>query len=191
VFADLHGIKHDLPAHGTSREPYRNMEEVVEEIALRLPSRHDVVGWSLGGSLALLLALRFPSKVRRLILLGTSPHFGGAWSEKNLRAFRLMIRRRGVSAYREMITSGFEDRVEEGSALRMLEDYIALDLRPIIPLIEKEVFILQGERDQIVPVREALTLHNLLKRSKLIILPGGHFPAEDEKAAVSALLKGC
>jgi len=189
VFTSLHGIKYDLPAHGTNGEPYRSMEETVESIALRLPGKHDVVGWSLGGSVAILLALRFPSKVRRLILLGTSPCFGRAWSEKNLRAFRLMVRRRGASAFREMVTDGFEDYVEEGSALRMLDDYIALDLRPLIPLIEKEVFILQGERDQIVPVREAFTLHNLFKRSKLIILPGGHFPAEDEKAAVSALLK--
>jgi len=72
VFEGLRGIKPDLPAHGSNAKSYTSLRDVVTEIALSLPSRHDVVGWSLGGSIALLLALHFPSKVRRLFLIGTS-----------------------------------------------------------------------------------------------------------------------
>jgi len=190
VFAGLPGIKPDLPAHGRNTEPYTCLEEVVRNIALSLPSRHDVVGWSLGGSLALLLALRFPSKVGRLILLGTSPYFAGAWSRANLRAFKGMVRKRGINAFREMVAEDFEDRIEEEGALRMLEDYLHLDLRAQIPFLDKEVVVIHGERDPVVPLREAFLLHNLLRRSKLIILPGGHFPSENEKAVVSSLLAG-
>jgi len=190
VFEGLRGIKPDLPAHGSNAKSYTSLRDVVTEIALSLPSRHDVVGWSLGGSIALLLALHFPSKVRRLFLIGTSPYFRGAWSESNLRAFRMMVRRKGVRAFREMICPDFNDRVEERSALKMLEDYMNLDLRSSIPYIDREVYLLQGARDSVVPVGEAFLLHNLLKRSKLIILPGGHFPAEHEKITLSSLLKG-
>lgn len=188
VFAGLPGIKPDLPAHGRNTNPYTCLDDVVRDIALSLPSRHDVVGWSLGGSLALLLALRFPSKVGRVILLGTSPYFGGAWSRANLRAFRSMVRKRGIGAFREIVAGGFEDHVEEEEALRMLEDYINLDLRARIPFLDKEVVVVHGERDTVVPLREAFLLHNLLRRSKLIILPGGHFPSENERAVVSSLL---
>ncbi len=190
VFKSYKGIKVDLPAHGMNRERYLSFERMVEDIALKLPSRHDIVGWSLGGTVALLLALKFPDKVRKLFLIGVSPYFRGAWSATNLRAFRMMIKRRGISAFRELaFGKGFDDFLEEESAMKMLDDYINLDLRYRIPYIRKEVFILQGEDDRIVPVKESLKLHNLIKGSKLIILPGGHFPAEDEKSLFSALLK--
>ncbi|MDQ7082199.1 MAG: hypothetical protein Q9N34_03805 [Aquificota bacterium] len=71
----------------------------------------------------------------------------------------------------------------------MLEDYIEMDLRDRASLLRKKTFILQGEEDRIVPPLEALKLHSLIKGSKLITLPGGHFPAEDERSLLSTLLK--
>jgi len=190
VFSSLPGIKVNLPSHGDNREPYRDLDSLVKEIALSLSSYHDVVGWSLGGSVALLLALRFPSKVRRVFLVGTSPYFKGAWSEKNIRAFRMMIRRRGIEAFRKIAyPKEFSDHVEGEGAMRMLEDYIELDLRSKLPYLKKEAFILQGIEDNVVPVGEAFKLHNLIKGSKLILLPGGHFPAENERSLLTKILK--
>ena len=190
IFGSLKGIKVDLPAHSSDPEPYEGFDKMVGRLALSLPGEHDVIGWSIGGSVALMLALRFPKKVRRLFLIGTSPFFGGAWPERNLKAFRLKIRKEGISIFRRMAyPKPFEDSLSEEGAMRMLEDYIRLDLRGKLPLLRREVFILQGEGDLIVPVREAFKLHSLIKRSKLIILPGGHFPAEDERSLLSALLK--
>jgi pimeloyl-[acyl-carrier protein] methyl ester esterase len=192
IFGKIGGIKPDLPAHGGSKEPYRSLEETARSIALSLPAKHDVVGWSLGGTIALLIALLFPQKVERLFLVGTSPFFRIAWSEKNLRAFKLRIRREGVRSFRRMAyPSDFRDGLEEEVALRILEDYINTDLRDRITSIKKRTYILQGEKDPIVPVEEAFKLKTLIKGSKLIILPGGHFPAEDETGLLSTLLKVC
>ena len=190
VFKSLQGIKPDLPAHGSSTKPYRGFDRLVEDLALSLPGSHDVIGWSLGGSVALLLALRFPFKVRRLFLIGTSPFFGRAWPERNIKAFKLRVRREGISAFRRTAyPKMFEDDLSEEEAMRMLDDYVDLDLRGVLPFLNKEVFILQGERDTVVPVREAYKLRSLIRGSKLIILPGGHFPAEDERSLLSSLLK--
>lgn len=189
VFGNLEGIKVDLPSHGSSRDAYESFEKTVERLALSLPGKHDVVGWSLGGSVALMLALRFPTKVRRLFLIGTSPFFGGAWPERNIRALKLRIKREGIHVFRKMAyPKPFEDSMGK-EALRMLEDYVRLDLRSRLPFLKKEVFILHGREDSVVPVREAFKLHNLIKGSKLIILPGGHFPAGDERSLLSTLLK--
>ncbi len=190
VFGSLQGIKPDLPAHGRGGDNYRGLDKLVEDIAVSLPSCHDVVGWSLGGSLALLLALKFPSKVRRLFLIGTSPFFGGAWDRTNLRAFKLMIKRKGVEEFRKRaFPKPFRSRFSSQVGMRMLEDYISLDLRKKLPFLRKKVFIIHGEKDPITPVKEALTLHNLIKGSKLIVLPGGHFPFEDERCLLSEVLK--
>jgi len=190
VFGRCSGIRVDLPGHGQNTEPYRGLQDFVRSVAVSLPGKHDVVGWSLGGSLALMLALRFPSKVNRLFLIGTSPFFGGAWSERNIRAFRVKIRKEGVNSFRRMAyPKKFEDSLRKEDAFRILDDYINLDLRGLLPFLSKKAAIIQGEKDQIVPVREALKLHNLIKGSKLIILPGGHFPAEDETGLLSTLFK--
>jgi pimeloyl-[acyl-carrier protein] methyl ester esterase len=190
VFKGFRGIKPDLPGHGTNTEPYTSFVEMAKRIALSLPSRHDVVGWSLGGSVALMVALLFPSKVNRLFLIGTTPYFRGAWREANIRAFRLMIKREGVRAFRRMaLGEAFEDRVETDSALRMLEDYLNLNLVNLLPLLRAETFIIHGSLDRVVPLKEAFRIKNLVKKGKLIILPGGHLPVRDEGDFIRKVFK--
>lgn len=190
VFDRFSGIKVDLPGHGRNTKPYTGFMDMVKDIALSLPSNHDIVGWSLGGSVALMVAFLFPSKVRRLFLIGTTPFFKKAWREANIRAFRVMVKRRGVEAFREIaLEDPFTDRVETGTAMRMLEDYINLDLTDLLPLIRVETYIIHGEEDRIVPLKEAFRLKNLLRRSKLIILPGGHLPVRHEGDFISKVFE--
>ncbi len=189
VFKNFRGIKIDLPSHGKNKRRYESFYKTVEEIALSLPSKHDIVGWSLGGSVAILLAHMFPQKVNRLILIGTSPFFKLAWNESNLRAFRMLIKRKGLKAFRDMVIKGFEDYADVEGCMKMLDDYINLDLRDMVPLIDKEIFIVQGVTDNIVPVKEAYKLYNLSRRAKLIILEGNHLPVRDEGSLISSLFK--
>ncbi|AAC07858.1 alpha/beta fold hydrolase [Aquifex aeolicus] len=190
VFNDFHGIKYDLPGHGKNKNPYESIEKVVEEIGKIATSKHDVVGWSLGGSLALLFAYRYPEKVNRLILIGTTPHFKGAWSEKNIRAMKLLIKKKGIKAFRELAYGKFEDFFDEEQGMRFLEDYVNLNLYTVLPYIKKEVYLIHGVSDRIVPYSEAYKLHRALKCSKLILLGGGHFPVRNEEHLRKAILKG-
>ena len=190
VFSAVEGIKPDLPGHGNNKDRYRGFEKLAEDIAFRLPAKYRIVGWSLGGSLALILALKFPAKVKELVLIGTSPFFGGAWDERNLRAFKLRVKKEGVAFFRKLaFPKPFEDTVELSVCLRMLEDYIRLDLRNALPYLKSRVFVIHGENDSVVPVEDAFKLHTLIKDSKLIILPGGHFPFENERSLLSTVLK--
>ena len=67
----------DLPGHGRSEivQPY-TLELLVDKLALALPecSCH-LVGWSLGGVIALRLAEKYPHKVKSLVLIASNPHF--------------------------------------------------------------------------------------------------------------------
>ena len=66
----------DLPGHGLSPacEP-GTLDHLVEIVMEILPERCMLGGWSLGGQIAMELALREPQRVQKLILISTTPCF--------------------------------------------------------------------------------------------------------------------
>ena len=189
IFKDFRGIKYDLPGHGKNKKPFKGFEEVLKELALITGKNHDVVGWSLGGSVALLFALKFPQKVNRLFLIGTTSHFAGAWEEKNIKAMKLLIKKKGIEVFRELAYGEFEDYFDQESGFELLDAYVKLNLFPFLSKIDKEVYIIHGSEDKIVPPSEAYRLYKALKKAKLIILGGGHFPIRNEEELKTAILK--
>ena len=190
IFKDFRGIKYDLPGHGRNRKPFKGFEEILQELARITHKKHDVVGWSLGGSVAILFALRFPEKVSRLFLIGTTPHFAGAWEEKNIKAMKLLIKKRGIKVFRELAYGEFEDFFDERSGFELLDAYVKLNLFPFLSKIDKKVYIIQGSEDKIVPPSEAYKLYRAFKNANLIILGGGHLPVRNEEELKTAVLKG-
>ncbi len=66
----------DLPGMGNSRpvEPY-HLYNLADEVAEVIPGVSDILGWSLGGLVAQRIALNQPDRIRRLILVGSTPKF--------------------------------------------------------------------------------------------------------------------
>ena len=66
----------DLPGHGTAPEA-SSLDEAVRALADRLDAERlgavDLAGYSMGGRLALMFAVRHPARVRRLVLVSASP----------------------------------------------------------------------------------------------------------------------
>ena len=64
----------DIRGHGaaSAREPV-TLEGVLEDLADRSPARFTLVGYSMGGRIALHAALALPERVQRLVLIGASP----------------------------------------------------------------------------------------------------------------------
>lgn len=78
-FADYRITLIDLPGHGQSPQLNVADEQLLdawlEAIVAVMPESSIIVGWSLGGLLAQALALRYPKRVRGLVLMATSPCF--------------------------------------------------------------------------------------------------------------------
>ncbi len=190
VFASLPGIKIDLPFHGKSNLKGKDLRTVAQEVAPMVPKQSIVVGWSMGGTLALLLALLFPSKVKALLLIGATACFPCLWDAKNLKGFLLRLRREREAFLKDFrrraYPKPFEEELVFDGALELLEDYFSMDLRSHIPFIKKPLLLLHGLHDPVVPLMGALELYNLSREAKLITFVGGHFP-EDESVIFKVL----
>jgi pimeloyl-[acyl-carrier protein] methyl ester esterase len=66
----------DLPGHG-GREPLVNdtLQSWSEDLAQQLPDGATLLGWSLGGQVAMRAALDHPERIARLVLLAATPRF--------------------------------------------------------------------------------------------------------------------
>ncbi len=66
----------DLPGMGLSEtiNPY-HLYSVAEQISEHLPNNTSMVGWSLGGQVAMRIALDQPEVVKKLVLVGATPCF--------------------------------------------------------------------------------------------------------------------
>lgn len=159
------------------------MWSLARDIALRIKKGSTLIGWSLGGSLALMMAYLFRDRFKALVLVGTSPCFPCFWPLKNLRGFTLRLEKEGEKFLKEFrnlaYPKPFEDSINLEGAKILLKDYMKLDIRPILPYISQRVIILQGTEDPIVPFSSAIALYNMLKRAKLINFLGGHFPKDE------------
>ena len=66
----------DLPGHGNApSDGTFDIMAAADALAAEMPDNGDVVGWSLGGLVALHLAIRYPHKVRRLCLTSSFAKF--------------------------------------------------------------------------------------------------------------------
>ena len=69
----------DLPGHGgRAALAHNTLQDWADDLARQLPEGATLLGWSLGGQVAMRAALDHPHKVARLVLLASTPKFVAA-----------------------------------------------------------------------------------------------------------------
>ena len=215
----------DLPGHGFSKknvgwversdthhvpnvcgDGYRCAQPILRDIVEMLSAQFDkpltVCGWSLGGQIALSWAAREPEKIKRLVLVASTPcfaeredwPFGMASStlqqfaadlEKNhaatLRRF-LALQVRGSEGERELLEVMRERIFSRGEphpdALRGgLEILRDADLRELLPEIKQPTLVIAGERDKLTPPAASHHLAQTLTDARMVEIKGAaHTP---------------
>ena len=166
----------NLPGHGGADDA--PAEAWLETLAAQLPDEPCLlVGWSLGGMLALQLAHAYPERVAGLALISTTPCFVSRadWphgcDEDTLQSFReaaachipkqlgrffaLMLQGDALPRSRfNALAREAVDRQHPPSALGLeagLDLLADLDLRPIVPGIVQPAWVAHGDHDAIIP----------------------------------------
>jgi poly(3-hydroxyalkanoate) depolymerase len=168
----------------------------------------DVLGMSWGGGLAQQFAVRCPSRVRRLVLVATSP--GALMVPGHPRALLRMLtprRHRGHgyapgiagelyggsvrddhSLARELLHATTRPVTTRGYHYQLLATAGWTSL-PLLPLVRQPTLILAGDDDPIIPQLNARILHRLIPRSELTIYPGGHLDLVTEAGHLAPLVE--
>lgn len=193
----------DLPGYGASPtcQPY-DLQQLAQEVASVLPPRAGVIGWSLGGLVALRLALGQAQRVERLMLVGTSPCFVQRpdWScgieAEILRTFACDLEH----DYAATLLRFLSLQVRNGEHVRTVLKYLRValfargvpsaevlraglsillenDLRPEIGKLALPLSIVHGERDMLAPAEGASWLAAQVPGARLTMIPGcAHAP---------------
>ena len=164
-----------LPGYGADpKSAARSLEAMTADIARAAPRRCAVVGWSLGGEVALAWALRAPLQVQRLALIATTPCFTSkpgwpcATPRAVLREFEQAITadRAGTLARFVAVQAKGDARARRvgGVLQRLYEQSVphevlaaglavlsSADLRRDLRRVRQPALVLHGARDRIVP----------------------------------------
>jgi pimeloyl-[acyl-carrier protein] methyl ester esterase len=193
----------DLPGHGASAlQGEFTLDSIVDQLAARFDRPITVCGWSLGGQIAMHWARREPEKIKRLVLVSSTPCFAerNDWRfgmpqhilqlfaddlEKNhaatLRRF-LALQVRGSEGERELLAAirailfsrGEPDMDALRGGLVILRD---ADLRDVLPEIEPSTLVIAGERDKLTPPEASHHLAQGLPNASMVEIRGAaHAP---------------
>ncbi|HZD11700.1 MAG TPA: alpha/beta hydrolase [Candidatus Binatia bacterium] len=175
----------DLRGHGRSENreqtlrPQRMLQDIVGLLDfLEIESTH-VAGYNLGGYLGLMLHLHQPRRVPTLLMHGTKFY----WTAKAVAQLREQLEPdrmvEKVPAYADQLAR------EHGSRWRMLvrqaADLVALNMQEGITegmagRAQIPILVSVGDRDELVPLREASHLSRILPNGQLLVLPGVRHP---------------
>jgi len=193
----------DLPGMGKSEEIQDySITNIVNQLYNKLPKKISIMGWSLGGIIALKYYENYPESINRLFLVASTPCFINKknwnlgidegllnkfydqlvdnWS-KTLNQF-FMLQLIG-SNNRKEIMAGLHKTFINKTPPRIKSLKLALkilnntDLTKTISNIKVPTIIISGDNDRLTPKNASLFMHNKIKNSRLKVFKNtGHIP---------------
>jgi len=187
----------DLPGHGDSpgyapatlNEAADIAVEAIHDLAIATP--YALVGHSLGGGVALTMALRHPGRISHLALIATAPGLN-----LHPRLFAMLSGTNDV----EFIKAGFPSDVDETLIDTIVRDlhrtrpkphsgYLASgqpDLAALLPEVLVPALVIIADRDAVVSPRKSRAMAAALPHSRITTLTGNHYLPLDRPGEIAS-----
>ena len=214
-FASVYTV--DLPGMGgsSSISPY-TLNNIAKEIKDNVPiKKFNILGWSLGGQVAMSLAIRMPEFVERLILISTTPCFVEKkdWpygvnkqffsnfeleTKQNLNNTLLkffLIQTRDINDSKNVmrflkntfIEIRDDNKSSMQSALNVLKE---TDLRNEVQKMDKPTLIIAGDKDRLTSSKASIWLYEKIKGATLKEIKGAnHMPFISHRETMTESVK--
>jgi pimeloyl-[acyl-carrier protein] methyl ester esterase len=198
----LHRI--DLPGHGLSEwgPQCRTLDDFTRAVAPHVPRAATVMGWSLGGMVAIRLAALAAERISRLVLVSTTPRFltGPDWafgmSRQVLAGFGARLREDYRATVQEFLALQVRGDERELASLRELRQRLtagglpqpgaleagldvlgSADLRNILAHLSMPTLVVAGEHDRVTPPDASKYLAGQIRGAVLhLVRRAGHAP---------------
>lgn len=195
----------DLPGFGNSDEPDEDADtvayaEIIRQFLLdnNIEKPH-LLGHSFGGRVSIRLSSRYPELVKSIILVDSGGLKRKVAGRKKLRSHfikllskttKLLDNLTGSTLFKNWFTPKFGSRDylnSSGTMRKVLVRAVNEDVTEDAQKVSVPTFILWGEKDDETPVEMGERLNELIKNSKLTVLPGkDHFPFLNDGAHLCA-----
>ena len=211
-----HVVCLDLPGHGLSASitPY-TLESMVDVICRELPEQAcTIVGWSLGGNVALRLAEKYPHRIKSLVLISSNPHFlkSESWPGVNpqfLKEFANNLQKNCAPTLLRFMSLQVQGMADVKSSLKQIKVAMqecavpasevllsglvilqTVDQRKTLSSLKIPVLMILGEQDALVPVLVGERCQSLQTLIDLkVIAEAGHIPFITDQKQVLTLIQ--
>lgn len=191
-------VLYDLRGHGESSRPSKQYSVWTHGEDLYALIKHlnlgevNVVGHSMGGMVACVLAVKHPEVVKRLVLADTMCNVipeavaeRVVWPRKmSMEEIGQLIAKRGIKLAGEDAVKLVVDMVKGQTPESFVRNALAtsgFNICKDLKKLDKPTLIIVGEKDEATPVWMAETLHSLIPNSQLhVIKDAGHITCLDK-----------
>lgn len=204
----------DLPGHGAQSDapPPITFAGCVRHVLAHTPERFTLCGYSLGGRIALHVALEAPERVERLVLVSSSPgieeeaermarresdsrlaaHLEGAPFEQFIERWRRQPLFAGEPAHVGELARADQRRNDPRALAAVLRGIGAGEMQPLwrrLGELQMRVQVVVGDRDQKY-LALGRRMVGLLAHGQLVALAGGHGLVLENPRGVAAAIAG-
>lgn len=175
----------NLPGFGKSDPPPDSFSSsdyalsIADWIKSKKLNKVILIGHSFGGKIASIIASKNPKLIQKLVLFANS----GIYHPKKYYKYTYLIPGFLRNLFRPLLAG--RDYKQAGKLLPVFKTIVKEDMRPVFAKIKTPTLIIWGENDEELPVEDGEKIHNLIDKSKLIIMPGGHFVFQEEAEKIA------
>jgi len=206
----------DLPGMGKSQiiKPYK-IDNLIDKIHELIPERVTIIGWSLGGQIAMKYCLKYPKNVKNLVCISSTPCFIRklGWEYGISINFFSKFKNNLLNNWKKTLKSFFllqikEDKESKNILKKLENDFMGqqlptkegleksleilaeIDMRNEVKNINIPALIITGKLDYISNYKASIWMQSQIKESKIFIFDSaGHIPFLNHQRTCFKLIK--